>query len=139
MAFQVENVTVTGCTAAGRGFDLVLDAGSTRVVGLTQVLCDEIAPGVERRTVPLDLVLNWSCTGDLLACVAAHCPDAVLWFTEFLDTIAEVLPAHLTGDHSNSPPRTALVDVRENPDVDCHCGEELCYWDASLGMVICVE
>ena len=137
MAVRVEEVTVTGCTASGMGFDLVLDAGKTRHVGLTRVLCDEVAPGVERRTLPIELVLNWDCIGGLLDCVESHCPGAQSWFEGFLDKIRELLPPDF---HPTTPPRkSALRAIRPNPDVDCRCGEELCYWDAELGIIVCVE
>ena len=127
MAFQVVSATITGRTASGTGFDLILKPVHTRAIGFTLVQCDEIGAGVERLVVPLEALLHEGFLDQLLELLGEDCPQLYEWVERVRAIIRRVKSSK------------AFVDLRINPDVEGHCGEELCYWDDDLKVVVCFE
>jgi len=127
MTFQVMTATITGRTASGTGFDLTLDAEHTRAIGFSKVPCDEIAPGVRRVPLPVDFFLNEECLEGLVGYIQNECPNLEGWITELREKVL-----FITGSD-------AFVSLRPNPSVAGECGDELCYYDRRLNIVVCFE
>lgn len=127
MAFKVMTATITGRTASGKGFDLILRPEHTRAIGFSKVPWDEIAPGVRRVTLPVDFVLHKEGLDPLLEFLQDNGPGLIGWVRQVQEDIALIRESE------------AFVDLLPNPSVKGECGGELCYYDRHLNVVVCVE
>jgi len=127
MTLQAVTATITGRTASGTGFDLILDPGHTKAIGFMQVDCSSIGPNVPRLVVSLEALLHGDVLSQLLEILRVDCPGLEERVEEIQAIVNEVRESK------------AFIDIRFNPSVEGHCGDELCYWDDHLGKVICFE